>query len=236
MCRIIAGIIALLSVCCGLHADPGYRFLEIDGHNVKWGAPSLGQGATLTYAVVDSQTTVAGTVNCRALRGMNTLLTRSKVAAQVFSNQLSAAFALWSAKANVSFRAATDPEKADIVVAAEAQDDGIAYTDVAPAVSDGGAILPLRRAIICLNPTVTWTASVQSSAGSYRLEYVLAHEIGHVLGLDHPSPRGEIMSFEYSSAAHVALQPGDIAGIIALYGEPEPGPVLALASASHANR
>jgi len=52
---------------------------------------------------------------------------------------------------------------------------------------------------------------------SYRLRYVLAHEIGHVLGLDHPSPSGELMSFEYSGRLE-GLQPGDIAGIVALYG------------------
>jgi hypothetical protein len=49
---------------------------------------------------------------------------------------------------------------------------------------------------------------------------LLAHEIGHALGLDHHNPNGELTSFEHDLGTD-RLQSGDIAGIVALYGAPK---------------
>lgn len=55
----------------------------------------------------------------------------------------------------------------------------------------------------------------------YDLRYALAHEIGHTIGLDHPGPSGQLMSFRYEERFH-GLQPKDVAGLAALYGHRPP--------------
>jgi hypothetical protein len=112
---------------------------------------------------------------------------------------------------------------ADLVITAELDDDGYAYTDVTPRLSGNADIAPLVRGIVCLNPHLHWIASESAlphtamQEKNIRLRYIFAHEIGHALGLDHPNPRGELMSFEYEPKTN-RLQNGDIAGIVKLYG------------------
>ncbi len=53
--------------------------------------------------------------------------------------------------------------------------------------------------------------------GALDLRTVLAHEIGHAIGLDHPGARGALMG--YSNQGDIdQLMPGDVAGAVALYG------------------
>ncbi|HLJ52684.1 MAG TPA: matrixin family metalloprotease [Rhizomicrobium sp.] len=224
-----------LSACAlAARADDAFRLLQIDGHVVKWGAPVLGQGATVTYAVIDGPSEIAGNVNCLRIKGIATLLAGSRVTRLSFERELSAALAMWQAAANIRFAPARRALTANIVFAAEAMPDGIAYADVALATGQRD-VKSLKRGIVCLNPQIHWraarksqTGAADASAAAVDLRYTLAHEIGHVLGLDHPGPEGELMSFEYGSHNIDSLRPGDIAGIATLYGRRGDVPVLAL--------
>ena len=51
----------------------------------------------------------------------------------------------------------------------------------------------------------------------YDMRYTLVHEIGHAIGLDHPGPSGQVMSFRYTENFS-GLQPGDFHGVRLLYG------------------
>jgi hypothetical protein len=51
---------------------------------------------------------------------------------------------------------------------------------------------------------------------------VLAHEIGHALGLQHASQNAKALMAPYYSDAVTTPQPHDVARIRALYGDPEP--------------
>jgi hypothetical protein len=219
-------------------AADDYRLLKIDGHLVKWGDAALGGGATLTYSVVDGPSGFSGTYNCRRITGIGKLLARSRTSRQVFDQELSAAFAMWEAAANLRFVAAKSVVSANILISAQSLPDGVAYADVTPASSQGQPISRITKGIVCLNPNLRWTAASRAAGGredtnapasGYRLRYTLAHEIGHVLGLDHPGPVGELMSFEYRPSIDT-LQPGDVAGIAVLYGPRNADPVLALNS------
>jgi hypothetical protein len=212
MRRLFLFVLAIVGVCAGARAGEGYRFLEIDGHDVKWGAPLPGHGAVLTYAIAGDAT---GNINCRSTTSLDGLLARSKLSQAQFDGELRAAFAMWSKVADVRFAPAASPAEADLKIVAEATADGIAYSDVTPVPTGGGDFHAIKSGIVCLNPAVRWAAD--GRAGSYRLRYVLAHEVGHILGLDHPSPRGELMSFDYDGKLTV-LQQGDIEGMVALYG------------------
>lgn len=225
--QISSSFLAVATVCLALaaaNAGDGYRLIDMNGHNVKWGLPIPGAGASLSYAVVTGPSASSGINNCRAIAGVSPLLARSGLSSLQFDAELAAAFGMWEGAADIHFFPAKNPAAADLLIAAEAVPDGVAYTDITPVSSGGKKFDRIAKAMVCLNPDQFWSAADGPSAGrtvtdrkSYRLRYVLTHEIGHVLGLDHPSPSGELMSFEYSSTLD-GLQPGDIAGIIALYG------------------
>jgi Matrixin len=226
MKQAVAGIlyITLLGLLIQIaQASNGYRLLELNGHDVKWGAPEFGRRATLTYAIAGASAKATGIRNCRKVTGIDGLLARSKLTRTVFNAQVKAALAMWESVANIRFLPSKRQTSADLLISAEAVPDGIAYTDVTQASSEGHYISSIEKAIICLNPEQHWVATISTSPGSgirsnaYKLKYVLAHEIGHALGLNHPSPTGELMSFEYNGNID-GLRPGDILGIVALYG------------------
>lgn len=234
MRRLVACAFVFAVLCAGsviARADDGFRLLQIDGHDLKWGEPVLGKGATITYAVVNGSSAIRGNVNCLHVGAIEPLLTRSKVTRQAFDRELKGALAMWQSVANVQFRSTKQPRAADIVFASEIASQGIAYADVAFDAKEPGTVSRLKKGIVCLNPNVRWTAGHSDShsgvSEEYRLRYTLAHEIGHVLGLDHPGPEGELMSFEYGSKFD-GLKQGDIAGIGMLYGRRSHPPVLAL--------
>ena len=79
----------------------------------------------------------------------------------------------------------------------------------------------IGRSLICLNPRQPWKIGFDGDLKVYDLRYTLAHEIGHAIGLDHPSPSGQLMSYRYDEG-QPGLQPGDIKGAALLYG-PKPG-------------
>lgn len=96
---------------------------------------------------------------------------------------------------------------------------GIAFTDLklAPPATPQSTTRAIEASVICLNPQQTWKTGFGGNAEQYDLEHVLAHEIGHVLGLDHPSANGHVMSFRYSEAQR-ELSTGDRLGAVWLYG------------------
>lgn len=220
MRRLSAPLFVLLAVglpAAGVSGAADYRLLKLEGQLVKWGEPRLGTPATVTYRLADRAETFPDAVNCRALAPFAALRV---VGEGRVREVVGAAFAMWSAAAGVRFRPAAPGETPDILVGAQGEPDHIAFanvwTDEARA-ADG--IAPLRRATICLNPELVW---VPDAAGPGRADFgtVLAHEIGHTIGLDHPGPTGALMG--YSDEGDVdALMAGDREGAIRLYGPAE---------------
>ena len=86
----------------GLAAE--YRLLELNGNFVKWGKPTLGQGAVITWALLEKATHYPDALNCRSMVPLAPRLAEGQAKAGVAVAQLRRAFDSWSAAANISFR------------------------------------------------------------------------------------------------------------------------------------
>ena len=229
MKAIYAGLalcVGVLATSAALAAD-GYLLLRLDGHYVKWGSSAFGTHAALRYAFVAKPMRTDGAINCSSMVPVEPLLASSAIASDAFEHEVAAAFALWQEATNISFTRADDPANADILIGAEGNPSGYAFTNVEYDHQGVGPVRRIARSLICLNPTRHWKVGFDGNLEAYDIRYTMAHEIGHAIGLDHPSPSGELMSFRYGESFR-ALQPGDVAGAVALYG-PRSAPVVAAA-------
>lgn len=194
-----------------------YRQLILDGYAVKWGEPALGTGATVTYALVATPSNFGKTRNCSSMTSLDALLTRNAISATSFRQELDSALAAWAAVADISFSPA-DPAVADILIGAQVEPAGYAFANVEYDKTEIGAGLrSISRSLVCFNPVRRWKIGFDGNLEVYDLRYVLMHEIGHAIGLNHPLARGQLMTHKYGEAFR-QLQPGDIQGIVALYG------------------
>jgi hypothetical protein len=218
-CLILAASVALLPD--GAWAEDGYQLLELDGHLMKWGPEKLGTGATVSYAFITQAMSFADARNCRDMIPIDGLVAAAGIVPPRFRSEVAAAFAQWSNAVGISFQAVDDPAQAQILIGAQAEPQGRAFTNVAYRKSGDGHIRGLEQSLICLNPTKPWKIGFTGDLEVYDLRYVFTHEIGHAIGLDHPGPSGQLMSFCYEERFREP-QPGDLAGAIALYGPTAP--------------
>lgn len=199
-----------------------YRHIVLDGHRVKWGTPEAGTGAIVTYATVGTTVRFHGARNCAAMAPLGPLLASSHVGATTFGAEVRAAFALWSTAANVRFEPARDMASADILIGAQAEPRGRAFTNIEYEAEGGTGIKRLTRSLICLNPEERWKVGFDGNLEVYDLRYALLHEIGHAIGLDHPAIATQLMDFRYLERFR-APQQGDVLGVVALYGPSQAG-------------
>lgn len=217
------GLLAAGTASASGGSTSDYRLIVLDGASLKWGEPIDGTPATVTYAVVDGPRRFPDARNCAGLDPLDSLLAANDVNRPTFERELKAAFAAWSAVADIDFVPAPSAE-AEILVGAESEPRGRAFTNVDYDKSikvgvSNGPVPPheMRQALICLNPQEHWKVGFDGNLEVYDLRYTLQHEIGHAIGLDHPSLRGVLMDFRYLEQFRTP-QPGDIRGAVALYG------------------
>lgn len=196
-----------------------FRHLKLGGQIVKWGAPSMRSGATLTYAFVHERMVFGDAINCRAMDPLDASEALRELGRDQVEAEFVAALDMWERVSNVRFRPAAEPDRADVLIGVQANPHGIAYANVWHQPSKDSRIARIVRGSICLNPRLPWEAGIDGMEETFDIRQVAAHEIGHVIGLDHPGRSGQLMAFRYDETV-AGLRPGDVQGALRLYGAP----------------
>lgn len=227
---LVALSVLLASTLARANDAPQYQPLRINGEQVRWFPASDGK-VILTYAIADRDAITPEAVNCRRMRSPTTVMQSARIDRERLRSILREAFASWSLIASISFREINDAASANVLVGEQADPLGYAFTNVlrGPRVSEG--YREISKAAICFNPERQWKDGRGGQNSAYDLLYTLKHEIGHVIGLDHPSRRGQLMSFSYTEDLSGPTA-GDIAGAVATYGAPAARDFVVPASSS----
>ncbi len=214
-------------------AEAGYSLLHLPEHGgpvVKWNSPEgelqLGEPAVITWALANAPLkTELPYGSCSSLLPMDLLLTRLKLPLNIFQREIEAGFFFWEKAANVRFERVTDPAKANLVIGLSEQDDPVLHARVSldRAEPAGNGLAPLKKAALCLDFNELWTVSEQHTSkgeqNALSLRMTIAHEAGHVLGLNHVPDRSQLMQRGINGGT-IGLGAGDLEGIQLLYGLP----------------
>jgi len=217
-----AGLLLLVVIgpgpSVGAEGNEMFQRLIIHGGPVRW-QPDSDMVPVVTYALASSEISRPQAINCQKLRGPADLLRSSEISLTDFKRALRNAFDRWERVSGIVFAEAQPGRQAQILIGEQSDPKGFAYTDLTLGSGGGGESRAILGASICLNPLRKWKRGFDGNLSNYDLEYTLTHEIGHAIGLDHPSPRGHWMSFSYSET-ETELTAGDVGGAVAIYGAP----------------
>jgi hypothetical protein len=211
-----AGLLSAVTGTAGAADAESYKILKLDGNNVRW-QPVAGKAPIISYAIATQPMDFPGARNCQKVTAPGELLASSALTIATFRDEVAAAFAMWQSVADIHFREVDSPTDADIVLGAQVEPTGHAFADVFYDAASRERLKPISKSLVCLNPSKAWKIGFNGDLRTYDIRYTIAHEIGHAIGLDHPNGAGQIMGYRYEERFR-QLQPGDVAGAVALYG------------------
>lgn len=237
--RFAAAMVLLAAGMSTICAAADHRLLVLEGSWVKWGKPAWGSDAIVTFAFASGPQNSPGARNCASLLPFDELVRRTGLPQRQVLSEAQSAFASWAQVTGLTFVETKDPARADIVIGAQGNPTGRAFTNVeldAGPVAQGSAtergfamsaeppratgsqgLRSIRKALICFNPLARWKIGFDGNLDVYDIRYTLTHEIGHAIGLDHPGVAGALMDFRYDEK-HKSLTKGDVEAAQRLYG------------------
>ncbi|KAI0989515.1 hypothetical protein GJ496_002531 [Pomphorhynchus laevis] len=149
------------------------------------------------------------------VKGFSIMQTMSK---HQIEEQISKAVKDWTPHLPFRMRRAFAGETADIQISFEYRDHGDGYEFDGPGGVVGHAFAPLDGRVH-IDADELFTDQYEHDLGQFNLRFVVAHEIGHAIGLSHSTIRGSIMFPFYSQlSSNYEISIDDQNAIRALYG------------------
>lgn len=194
----------------------------------KWGSPVMGTGATVTWSLMPTGT------SCTAEGAGCSITSFADAMPTGWLSAVNSAFSAWSSVANLTFvQVADDGAAFNAGTTSGNIRLGLHAFDGAFGVLAHGYYPPNNgnSAAGDIHFDIAENWKLGFGGAGFNLFQVLAHELGHALGLNHTAVPGSLMN-PYYTEAFVGPQADDIAGMQFIYGArphdvPEPG-MLAL--------
>jgi hypothetical protein len=206
MVRLFLALAAWLALVQGAQAAPLF--------GAKWGDPRFGTGATVTYSIVGDGVFQAET-NWGNRPGRSVGFDRFLPAG--YRTAIADAFGIWSRAANIRFVEVVDGGE---MFGAAGSGDIRLWGGASFEPYLAWAYYPYgepRAGDIFVNSMMDWTLC---EASGFRLDWVLAHEIGHSLGLLHDDFDFTSIMYPYYPVGQGRMNDSDRAAIQMLYGRP----------------
>jgi len=187
----------------------------------RWGLGPIGTGATITYsfAVGDGYRTGETNSDARVVP-LDTFIPFSREAIEA---EVRHAFDAWEAVADLTFvEVPDDGARFDslFTTSGDIRIGGHAFDGPGGALAHGffpPSFLKTAPGDIHFDTADDWTIGFEGDG--FDIFQVMAHEIGHAIGLNHTTTPGSLMNAHYSEAFR-GPQASDIAGAVYLYGPP----------------
>lgn len=212
MKRLLASLSLLGALCAPLAASAYSLGPTLPG---KWGPPAMGTGATVTWSLMPTGTSCSG--ECAG-----SITSFADAMPVGWESAVASAFSMWSSVANLTFVQVADDGAAfntptgsgDIRIGLHAFDGpgGTLAHGYFPPVNGDTAAGDIHFDIAEL-----W--KIGFGGAGFDIVQVLAHEIGHALGLGHSGVPSSLMNPFYTEA-FLGPQADDIAGMQFIYGRP----------------
>ena len=192
----------------------------------KWGPAVFGTGATVTYSFMSDGVSCAAEFAGCTNTSLDTLFNGLGISDASWSGAVTSAFAAWSSVANLTFVLIADDGAA--FNAATTSGDirlGAHFFDGVGGTLAHGFFPPVNGATaagdIHFDKDEAW--KVGFGGAGFDIFQVMAHELGHALGLDHTGVAGSLMNPFYTEAFS-GPQADDIDGMRFIYGRADVTP------------
>ncbi len=191
----------------------------------KWGPPILGTGATVTWSIMDGGKSLAGSLY-GGFTYSGTSVDLNTIMPSGYVSAIQAAFDAWSSVANIKFQYVVDSGSAFNVIDFPAGTQPNIRISAFPMTGSDGTLAvgyyPPKNGNtaagdIHFNSNKRWEIGYAGSG--YDVFQVVAHEIGHAIGLAHSATSAALM-YAFYNEAFAGPQADDIAGAQYIYGAP----------------